>query len=379
MRVLPLFLLALAAGAQDIPKRMQAFVDAGKAAGIVTLLAHRGEVVSLSAVGYQDREAKIPMRPDTIFQIASMTKPLTAAAVMVLLEEGVLALTDPVEKYLPEFRGQMLKEGDSLRKPARPIAIRDLMTHTSGMGGAPAAIRNIFESRDRTLAEAVLLYSQQPLNFEPGSRWQYSNTGIATLGRIVEVVSGRPYERFMDERIFQPLGMKDSFYFVPEDRKSRIAAMYSIESGKLQRASADIYRKGARYPAPEGGLYSTAADLAAFYQMMLNGGVLRGRRILSRASVEVMTMVHTGEMQTGFSPGMGYGLAWSVVRNPAGMFRLNSIGAYGHGGAWRTYGWVDPGRNLLGVILMQRIGGGGDLADEISAFMQMAAAAVEKP
>jgi len=266
-----------------IGPRMQSFVDRGQVAGIVTLLARHGQVAHLNAVGYQDIETKKPMRTDSIFQIMSMTKPVTGVGVMILAEEGRLGLNDAVEKYLPEFRGQkVVKSHDAssmtLVKPSRSITIRDLMTHSSGMGDPPPGL-DLYTKMDRTLAEAVAIYSQQPLDFEPGTRWQYSNMGIATLGRIIEVVADQPYERFIDERIFKPLGMKDSFYFPPAEKVGRIALVHTTENGPLTRSGPAIlggdsakYRKGARYPAPEFGLYSTASDLAAFYQMMLNGG-----------------------------------------------------------------------------------------------------------
>jgi len=362
-----------------IPARMKAFVDKGTIAGSVTLVTRRGAVAALDAVGYQDLETKRPMRADSIFQIMSMTKPVTAVGIMILMEEGRLGLGDPVEKHLPEFRGLWViesREGDkarNLKRPPRPITVRDLMTHTSGMaGGPPEGIRDLFTTFHKTLAEAVAIYSQQPLEFEPGTKWLYSNPGIATLGRIIEVIADQPYERFLEERIFRPLGMKDSFLFPPPDKHDRIASLYRLEEGKLKKSPADIYRKGARYSMPEGGMYSTASDLAAFYQMMLNGGAYQGKRILSRASVETMTALHTGELTAGHSPGMGFGLAWEVVRQPLGMLRMMSIGSYGHGGAFGTHGWVDPKRELVGVFLVQRPGAN----EEKAAFQSMAAAAI---
>ncbi len=337
-----------------IPVRMQAFVDQGTAAGFVTLLARHGQIAQVAAVGYQDLESKKPMRTDTIFQIASMTKPVTSVGIMQLIDEGKLALADPVEKHLPEFRG-------------KPITIQHLLTHTSGMpGGGPA------RKSESTLGEMVLAYSQLPLQFTPGSKWSYSNTGMATLGRIIEVVSKMPYEKFMHERIFRPLGMVDTFYFPTEEKYPRIASIYTDDNGKLVRANVDLYKKGVKYPGPEGGLYSTAQDLAKFYQMLLS----KGAPILSKSAVAAMTTVHTGNLTTGFAPGMGYGLGVSIVRNAEGLFRLNALGAYGHGGAYRTYGWVDPAKDLYGIILFQRTNGGGDVADEINAFMAMANAAV---
>jgi CubicO group peptidase (beta-lactamase class C family) len=330
------------------------------------------------------------MRTDSIFQIASMTKPVTAVGIMILVEDGMLAITDPVQKFLPEFARIQLREAvkdaatrenesemSEIRKPSRPITIRDLLTHTSGMsGGYPEGFRDLFDKRDRTLAEAVEAFPQQPLEFEPGTKWGYSNMGIATLGRIIELVSGASYESFLDEQVFQPLGMKDSHFFVPEEKRSRIAAIYKLEGEGLKPAGVDLYRAGAKYPSPEAGLYSTAPDLFRFHQMMLNGGSFGGKRILSKASVDLMTQVQTGDLRAGFSPGMGFGLGWSVVRNVEGMFRLNSIGTFGHGGLYRTYGFVDPRKELVGIILLQRLSSDGDMADEISAFISMASASV---
>jgi CubicO group peptidase (beta-lactamase class C family) len=296
-----------------------------------------------------------------------MSKPVTGVGVMILVDEGLVALSDPVQKHLPEYRGQ----------PA--ITIRDLMTHTAGLpGGSAEALNGERGKWDYTLAEVVAIEAQRPLAGAPGVQWRYSNAGIASLGRIIEARTGQPFEKFMQERIFNPLGMKDTAYFLPAEKKSRLAAVYTDEKGSLRRSAADPYRPGAKYAAPEGGLYSTAGDLANFYQMMLNRGVLNGKRILSRAAVDVMTRNHTGEIPGGFAPGMGYGLTWSVVRASEGMFRLNSMGAYGHGGAYRTYGWVDPARDMLGVILLQRTNNGGDMADEINAFMTLAAAAIDE-
>ncbi len=372
---------------ERIPARMQSFVNSGRAAGIVTLVAHKGSIVSLSAVGFRDLETRTPIKTDTIFQIASMTKPITAVGIMILAEDGLLAITDPVEKYLPTFaqiklhaRAAETGQGSELteiRKPARPITILDLLTHTSGMGGGyPDQLGDLFNKRNRVLEEAVDVFPQKLLEFEPGSKWGYSNMGIATLGRIIEVVSLKPYEKFMAERVFLPLGMKDSYFFVPENKHNRIAAIYRLEKDRLVKAEIDIYRKGATYSSPEAGLYSTAPDLFNFYQMMLNGGVMNNQRILSKASVDLMTTVHTNSLKTGFSPGIGFGLGWAVVKDVDGMFRLNSIGTYGHGGLYRTYGFIDPQKELIGIILMQRLSGDGDMADEISAFITMASAAV---
>jgi CubicO group peptidase (beta-lactamase class C family) len=233
----------------------------------------------------------------------------------------------------------------------------------------------------KTLGEAVSLYSQSPLVFEPGTKWQYSNAGIATLGRIVEVASDQSYDQFLATRVFQPLGMSDTYVFPPQEKWDRIATVYTFTDGKLKPAGPDTlgggdwkYRKGAKYPLPEGGLYSTATDLAAFYQMMLNGGTFNGKRILSKPTIDIMTAVHTGDLMAGHQPGMGYGLAWSVVKGVQGTLALPllSEGTYHHGGAFGTHGWVDPKRDLVGVFLVQRPGAN----DERNAFMAIAGSAI---
>jgi len=372
-----------------IAPRMKYFVEKGTIAGAVTLVARHGGIAGLEAVGYQDLEARKTMRTDSIFQIMSMTKPVTAVALMMLVEEGKVSLSAPVERYLPEFRGLWVNDSGATAqerrqvRPARAITVRDLLTHTSGMtSGPPQGIGDLLSTMNLSLAEAVAIYSQQPLDFQPGARWHYSNTGIATVGRIIEVVSGRPFEKFLEERIFLPLGMKDSFVFPPADKIDRIAMVYNLENGKLKRAGADIlggdpalYRKGARYSGPEYAMFATAQDLATFYQMTLNGGTYNGKRLLSRAAVELMTALHTGEIDpAGHRPGKGYGLAWTVVKDPIGTLMMESIGTYGHGGAFGTEGWVDAKKDLVGVFLIQRSGGGS--TEESDAVKAMAASAI---
>lgn len=360
----------------QIPVRMKEFVTAGKTAGVVTLVARHGHLAGLDAVGYQDLESKTPMRTDTIFRLASVTKPVTCAGIMILVDEGRVSLIDPAEKYLPEFKGLKLNPCGTLAgynceavTPSRPINILDLMTHTSGLpgsapgGGAPPT----------TLAERVAAVSRATLLFEPGTAWNYSNIGIAALGRIIEVVTGEPYDRFLAERIFQPLEMKDTFFFVPPEKANRVASVYTYEPDGLKR----VPMPAPKFPAPEGGLFSTAGDMARFHQMLLDKGVLNGRRILSAAAVKAMTTSYTGTMKAGFAPGVGHGFGFEVVREPLGTFRYNSIGSFVKGGAYRTYGWVDPAKDLVGIIFMQRTNGGGDVADEINRFMAMAAAAIE--
>lgn len=377
-----------AAQLKRITPLLEEFVERGQMSGAVTLVMRRGTLAHFEAVGWQDLEAKKPMQRDTIFQIMSMTKPFTGVAIMMLAEEGRLRLHDRVEDHLPEFRGQMVIESEKdgvrvLRKPSRPITIRDLMTHTSGLGPAAPGIGDIMVRMDRTLADACLIYSQQPLLFDPGTRWMYSNTGIAVLGRIVEVRSGMSFEQFLERRIFQPLGMTDTHVFLPPGKRGRLAPVYTVKDGRLVKAGDDIlggdpmkFREGAKYSGPEHSLYSTAWDLAQFYQMMLNGGELNGRRLLSPASVETMTRLHTGELQAGHNPGTGFGLTWEVTKEAAGTLTGQSIGTYGHGGAFGTYGWVDPQKKLVGVFLVQLAG--RPVQPMRDAFITMANAAVRE-
>jgi CubicO group peptidase (beta-lactamase class C family) len=368
-----------------IRPRLQAFVDEGKAAGMVTLVARHGKIAAVEAIGFQDRESKTPMRADTLFQILSITKPMTCAAVMILVDEGQLALVDPVEKYLPEFKNLTVavapgsaevdpSTATTQSKPSRAITIHDLMTHVSGLiSGPPRGFRR----SEHSLAELASAVAKEPLRFQPGTRWAYSSMGIVALARIVEVRTGQPFEEFMAKRLFAPLQMNDTHFFIPADKEHRLAALYTETDGVLVRNTQDRFRRGAKAPQPDSGLYSTAADVARFLQMMMNRGILDGQRILSPAAVELMTLVHTGDLKAGFFPGCGFGLGWAVVREPIGTYRYHSIGSYGHGGGYRTYGWVDPAKDVVGVFLCQRTNGGGDMADEMNAYMAMVGAALE--
>ena len=357
--VLAALVVLAAADYSSIPSRMQEYADAGKVAGSVALVMRDGKVVHLSAVGHQDLESKRPMRTDSIFQIMSMTKPVTAVALMMLVDEGRLSLYDRVSYHLPEFEGQKLKSG---AKPARPVRIYDLLTHTSGMPNMPRGeMRQLISTLDHTLAEAVRSYGSEALEFEPGSRILYSNPGIATVGRIIEVVSGEPYEQFIERRILQPLGMKDTFFFPPADKLDRIAMVYEHRDGKLARLGPDalggdpkLYRHGSKYPGPEFGLFTTAEDLARFYGMMLGRGEWNGVRLLSPAAVETLTTPLTEGLPKDVSRPVGrdFALAWEVVTKATGTLSFVPLGSFGHGGAFGTQGWVMPKTGTVVVFLV---------------------------
>jgi CubicO group peptidase (beta-lactamase class C family) len=366
-----------------IPAKMKAYVDAGTAAGFVTIVVRHGHVASLEAVGYQDLEAKTPMRADSIFRIASMTKSLTVAGVMILIDEARLNLLDPVEQYLPEFKGIKVNPcGDSPGErgcdpvsTTRPITVLDLMTHTSGLPGQGASGPEPFKS----LAERVSVGAHVDLLAQPGTKWIYSQIGYAALGRLIEVCSGKPYEQFLAERLFGPLGMKDTYFFLPADKQSRQAAMYTLDpEGKLMRTPRRPEPE-VKVPMPEGGALTTASDMARFYQMLLNKGTLNGKRVLSAAAVAAMTTNQTGDLKNvEFSPGLGMGLSFGVIKDEVGTYRYQSFGAFSKGGAFRTYGWGDPARDMFGIIMLQRTNGGGDTAPEITAFTILANAAIAR-
>ena len=370
-----------------IRERMQSFVDQKVIAGAVTCVGSNEGVAHLEAVGLQKIETKQPMPKDALFRIASMTKPITAMGIMILQEEGKLSVDDPVEKHLPEFRGQRIvasREGDSvtLKKPSRLITIRDLLTHTSGLpGGFPPGLADLYQTRNRTLAEAVLVSSQQPLDFEPGSKWSYCNAGIDTLGRIIEVTSGQSFEEFLKVRIFQPLGMNDTACFPSEQQTTRIAGLYESKDGELIVANRPIVgpATGAKHPIPAGGLYSTAADLAKLYQAMLNAGRLGSTKIISPESLLTMTKVQTGDLPCGFVPGMGFGFGWAVVKESQGVTAMVSPGTFGHGGAFGTQAWIDPKQDLFVILLIQRVGlANADGSDIRRELQQLAVDAIKR-
>jgi CubicO group peptidase (beta-lactamase class C family) len=400
--VLPLSALSMVCAAQapaagsdmdenrlrEIGPRLKELTDRQQVAGVVYLVAHHGRVVAHGAVGMANVEDGKPMQEDSIFQIMSMTKNFTGVAVMMLVEEGKIDLKSPIEYYLPEFKNIPVEdkslEGQTVtRAPLAKPTVWQLMDHTSGLDGDPnGELADNPRTLRAPLAEAVKFYGKGPLRFEPGTRWSYSNMGIATLGRIVEVASGQDYVSFITERILKPLGMKDTFFFAPADKKNRIALVYKHVDGKMVRSGSEVlagdpalYRTGAKYPAPEFGLYSTIGDLFRFYQMLLNYGTLDGKRYLSRQTVETMTRVFTPDVRpSGWMGGTGYGLTFEIVNQAEGTLLLHSPGTFGHGGAFGTEGWIDPKNDLIRIMLVQASDGSAEIPRSI--VMQMGEAAV---
>lgn len=366
-----------------IKARMQKFVDDGDIAGAVTVVGRKDGVLATAAVGHRDLAAKDPMRDDTLFRIASMTKPVTAIAVMILADEGKLSVEDDIAKHIPEFAGQMLAEPKKeLRKPARPVKVRDLLTHTAGLASNyPKDMADVYSKRDRTLAETTAAVARLPLQFEPGSRWQYCNPGIDTLGRLVEALSGKTFEEFTKSRIFDPLGMTDTAYYPTPEQLKRLAVTYGKDKdGKLMAGPNALIGlpPDPKHPIPAGGLVSCAADLAKLYRMMLHRGELNGKRILSEKSHAEMTRTQTGDIKTGFVDGMSFGFGWAVVKEPKGVTAVLSPGTYGHGGAFGTQGWIDPQQDLFVVLLIQRTGLPNSDASPMRQALQEAAVAAIK-
>jgi CubicO group peptidase (beta-lactamase class C family) len=331
---------------------LQPFVARDLLAGAVGLVATAERVIALEAVGFSDLTSHKAMPQDALFWIASQSKPMTATALMILVDAGRLQVDDPVERYLPEFRGQMVAvERDSqhvlLRKPAHPITIRELLCHTSGL---PFASPMEEPTLDRlSLRDAVRSYAMLPLLFEPGTKYEYSNAGINTIGRIIEVVGGMPYEQFMEERLFKPLGMKDTTFWPTTRQLNRLAKSYrpnadhtGLEETVITQLAYPLQDRK-RQPMPAGGLFSTARDVARFCQMILQGGFLDGRRYLAQALVAEMTSKQTGDLVKD-----GYGLGWSMHGS-----------SYGHGGGYGTSMSIDPQRQVIAVLLVQQAGFAG--------------------
>jgi CubicO group peptidase (beta-lactamase class C family) len=358
---------------------IQAHLDAKDFAGAVTLVMRKGKLVHFQAHGSMDLESNKHMRTDTLFRMASMTKPMTAVSILMLLEEGKLVLSDPVSKFIPEFKNPKVAvwnlpndpkgAGYHLVPADREITLKDLLTHTSGLANAgegPAGefFRRANLLRGGSLAERVKRLGPLPLNFQPGTQWEYSpSTGFDTLGRVVEILSGLTLEQFFKQRIFAPLGMNNSFFTIPSDRTHDVATLYAKrEQGLVKPNAPEPAASSGDYFSGAGGVTSSAEDYLQFCQMLLNNGQWNGRRLLSRKSVELMTdnAIGTldlrnymeGEDSRQNLSGYGFGLGVRVRRSSGASGWLGTVGDYGWAGANGTYFWIDPKEELIGMVLM---------------------------
>jgi CubicO group peptidase (beta-lactamase class C family) len=372
---------------ERIRPAMQAYVDRGVYAGISTLIARRGKVLDAQQFGWRDKEAGSPMTADTIFRLYSMTKPIVCVALMTLLEEGRVRLIDPLAKTIPAFGTVKVMEADgSLVDPARPIMLRDLMTHTSGLAYhfvEDSPLGKMYDGGKLldagcSLEAAIDDLARLPLAFQPGSRWRYS-VGIDVVARVIEVISGRPLGAFLRERVFEPLGMADTAFGVPPEKRGRLAAMYGrpdlIASGVTVNSELAAWAMGVNdrldvsktYPVDSPdvfmrgghGLFSTIGDYFRFAQMLANGGELDGERILGRKTVELMHLNHVPAALLPLEigglplPGYGFGLGSRVLLDVAQSGAPGSAGEFGWSGAAKTHFWVDPREELVGLFMTQ--------------------------
>jgi CubicO group peptidase (beta-lactamase class C family) len=390
---------------ERLTRAMEKGVEAGHFPGAVAAIARKGKIAYFETYGYQDREAGVPMDRDTIFRLASMTKAITGVAVMILYEEGHFFLNDPVAKFLPAFRDVQVavngerdsgkqakdkdkssgkakeevtaadKERDLKTVPAnRPITIRDLLRHTSGMAYPDA---DIYEE-GMNLGEMIDRLATVPLESHPGATWKY---GLSTdvLARLVEVVAGMPFDQFIEERIFAPLDMKDTAFYVPKEKHSRLVKMDAPDS-KEQKKSAKSPAADPHLSPPVilmggTGLVSTTMDYLRFCQMLLNNGELEGKRILGRKAVELMRANHLGDLPLGYSDSklgfrMRFGLTFGVKPGPGETGELGSEGSYYWGGAYGTSFWIDPAEQLIGVFMVNGVKYDEDFSTAYSQLLE---------
>lgn len=377
LTALPLLVSAASPQLPGIGAALRTAVDAGDLSGAVTVVVTGDQVLHCEAIGLADLARKEPMRPDSMFWIASMTKPVTAVALLMLQDEGKLVVTDPVAKYLPEFARLKTPAGQPANLP-----LLQLMTHTSGLGeGDREAV-----GKARTLAELIPVFVAAPMQFEPGTQWRYCQSGINTAGRVVEVVGGQPFDVFLEQHLFAPLGMSNTTFYPARKPSAHRATAYvkNRTTGALEPASAPgNYGVEGRPPLGNGGLFSTGPDYARFCQMLLAGGTRDGKRYLSPAAMRWLTTVQTGDLPTGFFQSQdagalgthyGWGLGTCILRKPhPGVAAMLAPGTFGHGGAWGTQAWCDPVRGVAFILMLQRADiGNSDGSPFRQAFQQAA-------
>jgi CubicO group peptidase (beta-lactamase class C family) len=357
-----------------VPPTLQAIrnsIAENEIAGAVTIVADRDRVLDFHSVGLANVEDQVAMKEDAIFWIASMSKPVTGACVMMMVDEGKISLDDPIAKHLPDMASLKTEDGET-----HQVTIRQLMNHTSGM--REIAAPETYASA--TLEEAATEYAKLPLVFKPGSKWQYSQTGINTAARIVEVVSGMTFDRFVEQWLCKPLGMTDTGFYLTEEQNRRLATSYKrTDTGMLEPAPISLLNglsptDRGRMPAANGGLFSTAGDYAKFCQMLINEGAFAGKKVLSADAVKTFRTINTGDLVTAFTPGNGWGVGCCVVKEPQGVTDMLSPGTFGHGGAFGTQAWIDPVKNRIYILMVQRANfKNGDDSSVRKAFQSAAA------
>ena len=361
-----------------IHETIQRHIDTHDISGAVTLVARRGKVAHFEAQGVMDLESKKPMTKDALFWIASMSKPITGVAILMLMEEGKVRLNDPVSKFIPEFRGlkvAMMQErtvppGSPALAPGtaapsfytvpatREITIRDLLTHTSGLvSGGPAStaeLQKVARKSGETLADFIPRLGAVPLDFQPGTRWSYSpSAAFDTLGRVVEIISGQSYDQFLRQRIFDPLAMKDTVFHPAEERLPSIPTMYHRAGNSMEQADMRDRLNNTTYFSGAGGLMTDAEDYLQFGEMLASGGQWNGKRLLSPKTVELMASVHAPDTLPGRPKGRSFGLSVQVINDSVAAGIRVSDGSFGWDGAFGTHFWVDPKEKVVGILMIQ--------------------------
>lgn len=357
---------------------MQELIGKNEIAGAITVVVTKDKTIHLETTGFANVADKRPLAADHLFWVASMTKPVTGVALLLLQDEGKLNVADPVAKYLPEFTNLKTPSG----KPAN-LTITQIMTHTSGLGEASGDAAR----QAKTLADLVPLWLAAPMQFEPGTKWQYCQSGINAGARIVEVVSGMTFDAFLQKRLFNPLGMSNTTFYLTAEQRARLVTAYAKnkDTGTLEAVPPrPDFGPRDRPPQGNGGLFSTAPDYARFCQMLLNGGTLDGKRYLSAAALKFLSTPQTGAMPTGFfqndtwgnrGTNYGWGIGTCVLRTPhEGVAEMLSPGSYGHGGAWGTQAWIDPAKGVAYVLMVQRANFPNSDASDVRCEFQKAAA-----
>jgi CubicO group peptidase (beta-lactamase class C family) len=343
--------LAFVTPASALQQRVRAQLDLsvsdGLTIGAVMMVVQRGKVLALEASGFSDADTKTPMRADAIFDIRSISKAVTVFGAFLLIDDGKLGLDDPLSKFLPEFEKVRVK--GQTQPTDVPITIRQMMLHSSGIAeDRPPELENITRTFDHTLAEDVALVAKQPLDFTPGSQWAYSSSGIAVLGRVIEIASSQPYETYMQQRVFEPLEMQDSSFFTNRAKTTRIPVMYNLDKGHLVKDVMDATRPSQKYSAPEFGMFSTAEDLRHFCQMMLNRGSWKGRKILSSKLLDEITRPEMKTALSKYEAGLGYAIH---TGKDAEMSYAVTDGSFGANGASGCIIWMDPSIQLMRIYL----------------------------
>ncbi len=354
-----------------IAPAMQRYIDAELTPGVITAVMRHGKLIHYKAQGHMDVASAKPMREDAIFRIASMTKPIASVALMMLWEEGRFQLRDPVSKFIPEFAAaQVSTTADAsgttgeLVPPKRPIQIRDMLTHTAGLAnnysGNVAAYRQAMNTpRPKSNAEQIKRLAALPLNYHPGEEWQYS-AATNVVGHLVEIISGQSLDEFLRQRIFEPLQMPDTHFYLDNTKGGRLTTQYTPDENNKIKAQDPGSKQSRWITSPRnlfsgaGGLVSTVRDYLRFQQAMLNGGEIDGNRILAPSTVSLMLENHTGDLPLWLpGPGMGFGLGYGVVVDRGAAATPLSEGAGYWGGAYCTLSWIDPEQNLVGVLMTQ--------------------------